>query len=232
MDETDRNTRYWNAQHALLRQRVEVDQDYPQALETFLSLHATVHTAELQPGEGWSVQDEVLSGLSGEQMRLIPKGSEHSVVWVLWHITRIEDVTMNILLADDGQVFHHGGWKEKLASPYENVGNELSPDKIVRLSESIDLEALMNYRLAVGRRTQDIAHDLSFAGLRELPAPERVKRIAMEGEVGENEGWLLAYWGGKPALNLLLMPATRHPFVHLNEIRRMLPKLRRLPITR
>jgi hypothetical protein len=38
----------------------------------------------------------------------------------------------------------------------------------------------------------------------------------------------LDYWGGHPAANLLLMPATRHSFVHLNEIKRMLPKLKRL----
>jgi hypothetical protein len=227
MEETVRSTRNWNAQHALLRRLVEVDQDYSHALETFLSLHATVHTAELHPSDHGSIQDEVLSGLSPAQMRLIPEGSEHSAVWALWHITRIEDVTMNILLADTAQLFHTGGWQDKLGTPWENVGNEMSPEDIGRLSETIILEALLSYRLAVGKRTQAILRDVNFAGLREPPAPERIKRIAVESAVGEGGRWLLEYWGGRPGLNLLLMPATRHLFVHLNEIRRMLPKIKR-----
>jgi hypothetical protein len=223
----DPKHRDWNDQHALLRQLMEVERNYPAALETFLRLHETVHAAELNPGEHWSIPDEVLSGLSSEQMRRIPSGGEHSVVWALWHITRVEDVTMNILLANTPQVFHDQGWREKIGCPWENVGNELSPAEIVRLSEAIDLPALSDYRLAVGRRTEAIAKGLNCDTLQEFPAPRQVKRIAVEGAVGEDEGWLLEYWGGKPKLNLWLMPATRHPFVHLNEIRRMLPKLRR-----
>jgi hypothetical protein len=84
--------------------------------------------------------------------------------------------------------------------------------------------------LAVGRRTREIVHQLDFAELQKLPAPERLNRIAEEGAVGEKATWLLEYWGGKASSNLLLMPATRHCFVHLNEVRRMLPKLKRLPV--
>ena len=49
-----------------------------------------------------------------------------------------------------------------------------------------------------------------------------------ERAVRKKARWLLKYWGGNPNANLLLMPATRHPLVHLNEISRMNPKLRRL----
>ena len=44
----------------------------------------------------------------------------------------------------------------------------------------------------------------------------------------ENAAWLLKFWGGNPYANILLMPATRHPFVHLNEISRMMPSLRKV----
>jgi hypothetical protein len=116
------NYRNWDNQHSLLRQLLEKDKDYPQALETFLSHHAAVHAAKLCPREHWSFPDQVLNGLSDEQMRWIPSGHEHSVVWVIWHIARIEDVTMNILLADSPQVFHSGNWRDKLESPYQKCG--------------------------------------------------------------------------------------------------------------
>lgn len=223
------NYRDWNEQHALLRQLLEKDKDYPEALQTFLRHHEAVHAAGLHPESHWSFADETLSRLTDEQMRRVPKGGEHSVVWAVWHIARIEDVTMNILLADAPQVFQSGGWREKVGSPYENVGNEMSPEEIGRLSASVDLQALLAYRLEVGKRTREIVRHLNFAELDELPAPERLHRIAKEGAVGGKAAWLLEYWGGKASCNLLLMPATRHCFVHLNEVRRMLPKLRRLP---
>jgi hypothetical protein len=223
------NYRDWNDEHALLRQLLEKDKNYPKALETFLPHHAAVHAAELYPEGHWSCADEILGRLNAEQMRRIPKGSEHSVVWALWHITRIEDVTLNILLAETPQVFQSQGWREKIGSPYENVGNEMSPDEIARLSESVDLKALMDYRLAVGQRTREIVRQLDFNELQKPPRPERLKRIAKEGAVGEKAAWLLEYWGGKASSNLLLMPATRHCFVHLNEVRRLLPKLKQLP---
>ncbi len=60
------------------------------------------------------------------------------------------------------------------------------------------------------------------------PLPERLKRLAEDGTVRAQATWLLEYWGGHPKTNLLLMPATRHSFVHFNQVGRMLPTLRRL----
>jgi len=221
------NYRTWNDQHSLLRQLLEKDKDYPRALGVFLDHHAQVHAGELSPNGHWSFFDEVLGGLTIQQMRAIPASEEHSIVWLLWHIARIEDATLNVLLADSDQVFDTGDWNKKLASPFENVGNEMSPEEICQLSEAVNIEVLLAYRLAVGKRTREIVCGLDFAILQKLPAPERLNRIAKERAVGEKANWLLDYWGGKPAANLLLMPATRHCFVHLNEIRHMLPKLRR-----
>ena len=158
--------RAWNAEHALLRR----------LLETFLSHHAAVHTAKLVPGKHWSFQDEVLDELTEAQMRFIPKGREHSVVWMLWHITRIEDVTQNILLANSSQVFSSGNWQAKLRVDFVNVGNEMTSAESAALSETIDVKALLAYRLAVGKRTRAIVCRLDLARLFECPAPDRVKR--------------------------------------------------------
>jgi hypothetical protein len=222
------NRRYWSSQQQILRRWLMKDRNFQQALPLVLSQHAMMHTASLQPGGHWSYQDEVLNGLDGAQMRCIPKSSAHSVAWALWHITRIEDVTTNILLADTPQLLHHGNWLSKLGTSYEGVGNELSPDEIAEVSATINLKALLAYRLAVGKRTRAIVRRLKPEILWATPASERMQRLSTEGAVSERAAWLLKYWGGHPSANLLLMPATRHGFMHLNEIQRMLPKLRRL----
>ncbi len=220
--------RYWSSQQQILRRLLMKDHDYRQALPIFTSQHAMIHTAKLHPGSPWSCQDKALNGLTEAQMHCIPQGSVHSVAWSLWHITRIEDVTMNLLLAGTPQLLHSGNWLDKLGTCYEGVGNELSPDEIVEVSAEINLKALLAYRLAVGKRTRAIVRRLDPDILWSSPAPERLERIHAEGAVSEKAGWLLKYWGGHPSANLLLMPATRHGFMHLNEIQRMQSKLRRL----
>ncbi len=75
-------------------------------------------------------------------MRYVPPGRANSVAWMLWHITRIEDATMNVLLADGPQVFHRGNWQSKLNSPYVDVGNEMSAEEIRALSEAVNLCAV------------------------------------------------------------------------------------------
>ncbi len=90
------------------------------------------------------------------------------------------------------------------------------------------LKALFAYRLAVGKRTRAVVKRLDFARLSQPPTPDRLQRLSAERAVEQSTLFLVDYWGSHPAANLLLMPATRHSFVHLNEIKRMLPKLRRL----
>jgi hypothetical protein len=222
------NLKHWNAQHEFLRRLLLKDKAYQPAIPIFLDHHAAVHAARLQTGAHWSWHDEVLNGLTPEQMRYTPKGSPHSVAWRIWHMARIEDVTMNILLADAAQVVATGKWLDKLEIECSSVGNEMSYTDIVRLSEAINLRALFAYRLVVGKRTRAIVKRLKLDDLSQHPKPDRLQRLVAEGAVEKSTLWLLDYWGGHPAANLLLMPATRHSFVHLNEIKRLLPKLKRV----
>jgi hypothetical protein len=61
----------------------------------------------------WSFEDEILDDMTEEQVRRIPQGCEHSVAWCIWHIACIEDVTMNLLVADRPQVLRRGHWLER-----------------------------------------------------------------------------------------------------------------------
>jgi hypothetical protein len=229
--------RLWNKQHAILQRLLMKEKNFRKALPLLLEQHAAVHSAKLPPlpplREGrraparGSFQDEVLGALTEAQMRVILPGGQ-SVIWKLWHATRVEDVTMNLLLAGSPQVLRSGNWRKKLRIKYVDVGNDMPAADLKKLSGTVNIKALLAYRLAVGRRTRSILRRLKPDGLWERPAPERIERIVAERAVREKARWLLKYWGGNPSANLLLMPATRHPFVHLNEINRMIPRLQRV----
>src|SRR5947209_13091991 len=83
------------------------------ALEIFLEQHTQLHSPN---GLAYSA----VAGLSDEQWRLKPGQGINSVVWLLLHMARIEDVTFNLLVMGRIQVFAE--WFEPLASTVAMLG--------------------------------------------------------------------------------------------------------------
>lgn len=219
------NRKSWNQQQQALRQALDFN-DHPRAVELFLGQHAAVHSAGMAGAGTWSFADEVLEGMDEAEMRRIPVNSEHSLAWALWHIARIEDITMNLLVAGEAQLLHRDGWLERMKVMIQDSGNEMDREGVARLSAAVDLPALQAYRLAVGRRTRQIVSRLQPGDLKRKVEPSRLQRVRAEGAVVEAAGAILDYWGGRTIAGLLLMPPTRHNFLHLNEALRLKGKRR------
>ncbi len=217
----DSHRKLWNTQQQALRRALSRPADHAQAIELFLSQHAMVHSAEMAQAGLWSFEDEVWQGLSEAATRRIPPGGEHSIAWIFWHLTRIEDITMNVLLAGGPQVLAQGGWLEQIKVTVCDTGNAMHEADIAGLSAAIDIRALRAYRLAVGRRTRQVVQGLRPEDLEQSVDPARLQQLLDEGAVEEEARGLLDYWGGLTKAGLLLMPPTRHNIVHLNEALRL-----------
>ena len=89
--------------------------------------------------------------------------------------------------------------------------------EIAQLNATINLEALKVYRLEVGSRTREIVQQLRVEDLKRKTDPQRLQLVNEARAVGAAADWLVACWGGLTLAGLLLMPPTRHNFVHLNE---------------
>ena len=175
--------------------------------------------------DSWSYADEIFTGLEEGQFRIIPEKEDHSLIWILWHISRIEDVTMNVLVAGGSQVYLQDQWKRKLASPINLVGNLINPGDLLNLTLNVDLKNLFAYRAAVGRQTRHIVKGLELEELGQKVQPDRLDRLVNEGAVLPDAEGLLDYWGNRKIFEMLLMPPTRHLMTHLNEaysLRRLL----------
>ena len=186
-----------------------------------------VHSAEMSKSRMWSFEDDVLLDMSEDDLRRIPQGFEHSIAWILWHITRIEDVTMNLLVAGSPQVLNQDDWLKRTKSPICHTGNAMTDAEVAALSAALDIGALKAYRLAVGRRTREIVRALQLEDFKRKVDPERLRRISAEGAVVEAAHEIVDYWSKRTIAGLLLMPPTRHTFLHLNEALRVRQKLRR-----
>jgi hypothetical protein len=214
----------WNKQQQELRQNLARTDSHQKAMELFLSQHAMVHAADMSHAGLWSFEDEILEGVKGNQMRLIPNKCTHSLAWVLWHMTRIEDVTMNLLVAGSPQVLLRENWLERMQISLRDTGNAMTTTAVMELSDNINLETLRAYRLSVGRRTREIALQLLPEQIKKKVEPNRLQQIAREEAVVEAASGLLDYWSGLTIAGLLLMPPTRHNFIHWNEALRIKKK--------
>ena len=81
----------------------------------------------------------------------------------------------------------------------------------------IDLQALRDYRAAVGRRTREIVAQLDETDLKKKVDPIRIQRVLDEGAILEAARGVTDYWSKRDIAGLLLMPASRHNLVHLGE---------------
>ncbi|MGD0877453.1 MAG: DinB family protein [Anaerolineales bacterium] len=210
--------KFWNQQQQTLRQRFITQEDFPRAIEIFLNQHAMLHAASMSQMGLWSFEDEILDGLDVEQLRIIPGNLNHSIAWVVWLITRIEDATMNLLVAGSSQGLMEEDWLERMELPICDTGNGMDATGVAALSAAINVPVLLEYRQSVGRRTGAIVENLQPEDLRQKVESARLGQMNAQGVLRAQAGELLEYWAGLSISGLLLMPPTRHAFIQWNEV--------------
>ncbi len=208
----------WGFNQKRLRDIFVKADKFPEAIHLCLEQHAMVHTSEMSQSNVVTFEDELWEGLHKDTFCTMPTIKDETVAWSLWHITRIEDITMNILVANETQIIYKENWLEKLGVTVCDTGNSMTDEEIIDLSCRLNMQELRQYRIAVGRKTREIITSLQPADLKEKIKADRLQRILNEGAVLNVEGanWLIDFWGRKNVAGILLMPVTRHQMVHLN----------------
>lgn len=212
-------TKLWNPKQALLREIINKPDRFDEAIELCLEMHSLVHTSEMSGTNISTFEDELWDGLDEFSFRTMPTIKDATIAWNLWHLTRIEDITANILIADDIQVINRDNWLDKMNVTVCDTGNAMTDEEIEALSLAINMKELRNYRIAVGRKTREIIKQLQAKDMKRKMEPAGLQRIFDEGGVLRVKGseWLVDFWGKKTVAGILLMPITRHQIVHIND---------------
>ena len=211
--------------------------DIDKIRELTLEVHAMVHPAEISGRTEKAIADYVLDYmLRGNQNELVPR-EDYDVdlhyagtrtvplCWQFWHTYRIEDLVSNILMANQNQIFNEE-WQRKIGSPITDTGNALELDEAIAFGKEINIEALHEYMLAVGKNTRNILGNLTLVQINSMIPEEWVMRILEEGGVTTDfrSVWLLVFWGRLTMGGMILTPMTDHHMMHLP------PCLNNLPI--
>ena len=192
----------------------------------FLADHTRIHaaatsTAAEASAAGFVVQDDTLRRLEEADLRASPEGL-CSIVWHIWHMTRIEDAVVNALLRGTPEVLDREeggtGWLGRLGVDVRLVGTGDTDDEVHDFSERVDVAALLAYRDAVGRETRAWVQEADFDALEAVPDLE-ARLAGAPPIVGERARWLPRFYTGKSGLFLLTFPVTNHGFMHWAEAR-------------
>jgi hypothetical protein len=222
------NRKNWTSKQNELRLLLSSKAHFEQAIRLFLQQHAAVHTSQSSGASCWSLADEVLTGLTDQQIKTVPRPGLNSIAWLLWHITRIEDLSINFLVFEQPQVLMSTGeaWLGRLGLPSPDVGASMNEGEVLELSNRICVPALKEYRDTVGRSTRAGVARLQAAQLKQIIPDAAIQQLRDEGSISRKGDWLAEYYTGRTKGFFLTRTATSHNFIHLNEAGRARAKIR------
>jgi len=206
----------WNSKQKRLKEIIKRVDHFSEAKELYLLMHGLVHFADVSSSRG--VLDDVWDGLDEEDFSKASKSNAATIAWNIWHITRIEDITVNILINNSKSILDTT-WLQQLTTQVTDTGNAMSSDEIISFSQKLNIAELKNYRNTVGKQTQSILKQLTAEDMKRKFTRECLDRIVEEGGVLKHPDsiWLIDFWGKKDVAGIILMPVTRHQMVHLND---------------
>jgi len=183
--------------------------------DLFLEQHAAVHSAAVG-GNKASAAERTFGGLSDEQMRVRPREDLNSLAWLLWHISRAEDIFVNMVLAGREQVFEDG-WAKRLGVSRRDFGIGMTSAEVTDLTRTIDVGATREYRDTVGRRTREIVGGFTASDWQGATTTEANERAAAAGAFGTRAEMVVKAFSGRPRTGLLSGIALFHSSGHMGE---------------
>ena len=151
-----------------------------------------------------------------------------TIAYSLWHIFRIEDIVVNTLIKNGGQVFFEGNYQNRMNSPIITTGNELIKEQISEFSKCLDLDVLYEYITVVKTSTDEWLKSIDYTDLKRKFGDADKRRIHELNVVSSDEKaiWLIDYWCNKDVKGLIQMPLSRHWIMHVDASIRIKNKIK------
>lgn len=200
----------WSGQNKAVQLQLKKATTFPQGIETLLALRQVLMDELLR-------MKEKLNRAEFSAMPFPNANGYHSktIAYSIWHIFRIEDIVAHDLICRDEEIFAR--FRDKIGAPLITTGNELIGRQIKDFSESLALDALYEYALAVKENTDALLRQFTYRDLQRKyddTDKERLRGLQVV-STDENACWLIDYWCGKDIRGLIQMPFSRHWIMHM-----------------
>lgn len=139
-----------------------------------------------------------------------------NIIWNLWHIMRIEDLIVNILICEKESILNEK-LKNELNISITDTVNSLTKEEIKKFAKNINIKKLKYYSDKISKNTINLIKRLKAEDIKRKINKINLEKIINGCGVTKDNLWLIDYWGKKDIAGLLLMPLSRHIIVHLNQ---------------
>jgi len=210
-------SKYWNEKQKKLPVLLSKQETFVSGIELLHFMHSFLHNGKVYKINRNTFYDNLWEDLDEETCRIISK-KETSILWNIWHITRIEDLISNLIIGKKDTVFNKE-IQEKLKIKIKDTGNAMTYSEIEKFNKNICIKELLDYRIKVGKSTKKIIEKIDYKDIKRKVEKEQLEKIKQNGGVINDPKsiWLLDFWSKKNILGLIMMPITRHQIVHLND---------------
>jgi len=162
-----------------------------------------------------SLSDLVLGKLTNEQFRVCPERL-NSIAWLLWHISRTDDVWQTYFLGGGTQLLDQG-WDERLGVRWRDIGTGMPRGEMEELSATIDIDALKEYHAAIASRCGELVAALPSDAWDAPGSESELERAGDEGVFGRNAAWVPDFWRNRTVGSFMVSMAW-HNYLHLGEM--------------
>lgn len=88
--------------------------------------------------------ENALDGLTEDELRFQPALHANFIEWIVWHMARVEDRWVNLVLRQDQDIWVKRGWYARFGMTPDDYGREDTAEKM-RAMPKTDINGMMRY---------------------------------------------------------------------------------------
>ena len=127
--------------------------------------------------------NSALEGLSKDELHWRPTLNSNTIDWMVWHMARVEDNLINVMLQDKVPIWERDGWADRVGIFVEGTGAGMTAEE-VRALPALDVPTVMAYYRSVRRETSDYFKNV-------MEEPDLSRKVTHPRFAGKTGAWIL-----------------------------------------
>ena len=156
--------------------------------------------------------------LSEAEFRKRPAPGTQPIIWLIWHIARVEDQGLSRFVWNKPPLFD-ATWQKKMNIEESHYGTSMTSDQVAAFAERVDVAAILEYQQLTSARTIKELQKLDLDRLDDIVDEATTIRIVQEeGLASEEAQWVIPHYVGKTKGWMLCHFGLTHIFRHFGQI--------------
>lgn len=169
-------------------------------------------------GVRFTFETQVFGAVPPERLTERPGGVGNSILWLMWHVSRTEDLMVNSLIRGAPQLLIEDGWGERMGVEVAHIGTGMADDEVEGFALKLKPEAVDEYWRAVATTTSEWLKTIGPDDLDAVPDFDaRLAEIPPVLATGSS-GPAIDFFKGRPVAFLLGGPVISHGYIHVGEM--------------